>query len=558
MSFSALDLYYLVKELQVLVNARISQIYHPAKHTIILEVYSSKTGKKYLWLNVADSAILSDNKESRETPTSLCMYLRKYLNQGIITEITQRDFDRILEIKIRHKDTYILIAEFFSHGNLVITDEYHTILNCLEHQEWKDRAIKPRETYKSPPSQINPLTLSKEKISEIISTSDKENIVKTLAISLSLGGEYAETILALANIGKNKKSLTAEEILEIYDTIQKIKENKPEKIIKPKQEAQSKAKEIQLKKLSDILSIQNSRIQELKLEIDDSKQKGDLIYANYQETEQALNLKKKSITLNNKTILLDSKKSLADNAASYYELSKKSKKKLFGAEFASLETIKKIKALEVQNALFQESQSSKTQIEKAQLRTPEWYEKFHWFFSSSNFLCIGGKDATSNEIIIKKHAEKNDIVFHTESPGSPFFIIKNPENEIIDNLTLEETAIATASYSQAWKDSASIADVYYTKPEQLSKAEGMQKGMFIINGKKTYIKAVLKLAIANVNNQIIAGPLTAIKTKSQNYLTIIQGDLTKNELAKKIKSKLGGNLEEIERMLPNGKSRLEK
>ena len=39
-------------------------------------------------------------------------------------------------------------------------------------------------------------------------------------------------------------------------------------------------------------------------------------------------------------------------------------------------------------------------------RKQEWYEKFHWFFSSEDFLCIGGKDATSNEIIIKKHTEK--------------------------------------------------------------------------------------------------------------------------------------------------------
>ena len=49
----------------------------------------------------------------------------------------------------------------------------------------------------------------------------------------------------------------------------------------------------------------------------------------------------------------------------------------------------------------------------------EWYEKFHWFFSSEGFLCVGGKDATSNEVIIKKHLEKNDLVLHTDMAGSP-------------------------------------------------------------------------------------------------------------------------------------------
>ena len=54
----------------------------------------------------------------------------------------------------------------------------------------------------------------------------------------------------------------------------------------------------------------------------------------------------------------------------------------------------------------------------------EWYEKFRWFISSEGFLVIGGRDATSNEIVIKKHADKNDLVFHTDIKGSPFHLSK--------------------------------------------------------------------------------------------------------------------------------------
>ena len=28
----------------------------------------------------------------------------------------------------------------------------------------------------------------------------------------------------------------------------------------------------------------------------------------------------------------------------------------------------------------------------------EWYEKFRWFYSSEGFLCIGGRDSTTNDI----------------------------------------------------------------------------------------------------------------------------------------------------------------
>jgi predicted ribosome quality control (RQC) complex YloA/Tae2 family protein len=76
MAFSSLDLYYLVKELQDLINGKISQIYQPEKHVIIFEIYSSKTGKKFLRFNVSSSLELTDQKESIEKPLNFCMYLR--------------------------------------------------------------------------------------------------------------------------------------------------------------------------------------------------------------------------------------------------------------------------------------------------------------------------------------------------------------------------------------------------------------------------------------------------------------------------------------------------
>jgi len=35
-----------------------------------------------------------------------------------------------------------------------------------------------------------------------------------------------------------------------------------------------------------------------------------------------------------------------------------------------------------------------------------WFEKFHWFFTSENYLVISGKDAHQNEIIVKKYMDK--------------------------------------------------------------------------------------------------------------------------------------------------------
>ena len=96
-------------------------------------------------------------------------------------------------------------------------------------------------------------------------------------------------------------------------------------------------------------------------------------------------------------------KSVEENAGIYFDKAKKAKKKLKGAEEALEKSKKKLLKLEQEEDKFR-AEEEKKEIKKARKR--EWYEKFHWFISSEGFLCIGGKDATSNEIIIKKHTEK--------------------------------------------------------------------------------------------------------------------------------------------------------
>lgn len=40
------------------------------------------------------------------------------------------------------------------------------------------------------------------------------------------------------------------------------------------------------------------------------------------------------------------------------------------------------------------------------LRKAAWYERFHWFISSENYLVISGHDAQQNELIVKRYFRK--------------------------------------------------------------------------------------------------------------------------------------------------------
>ena len=122
-------------------------------------------------------------------------------------------------------------------------------------------------------------------------------------------------------------------------------------------------------------------------------------------------------------LLLD--KSIEENASVYYNNAKKFKKKKEGANIAIEIAKKKLEKLQKTA----KKEDDKEEITK-EIRKKEWYEKFRWFISSEGYLAIGGRDATTNEIIIKKHTEKNDIVLHTDMAGSPFFVIKVGKDKI--------------------------------------------------------------------------------------------------------------------------------
>ncbi len=244
---------------------------------------------------------------------------------------------------------------------------------------------------------------------------------------------------------------------------------------------------------------------------------------------------------------IDITKTIEQNAAAYYEKAKKAKRKIKGAE-TKIEEIKK-KILTIK------PKTEKKQLKKIVIKKKKWYEKFRWFISSEGFLCVGGRDATTNDILIRKYMDKGDLVFHTDIIGSPFFIVKS-EGKNIGEATIKEAAQATASYSRAWKHGVTLTEVYYIKPEQVKKELGLPKGTFMIHGKRTYEKPVLQLAIGIKDRQIIGGPVNSIISQTKNYLIIKQGDTKSSDLAKKIKSKLGGSLEDIQSFLPPGKGKI--
>lgn len=265
-------------------------------------------------------------------------------------------------------------------------------------------------------------------------------------------------------------------------------------------------------------------------------------------------------------VLFDLNKSVEENAGRYFEKAKKIKKKLKGALEALERSKKKLREWEKEEKEFLKKEQLRKEKKEREEKEKEKkkkkkYQKFHWFFSSEGFLCLGGKDATSNERIIKKQTSKGDLVFHTELAGAPFFVVKGGEKA--GEKTLKECAQVTACYSKAWKWGLRSVAVYCVKPEQVSKkaraGEYLTKGSFMIYGKRKYFYPSLEYCLGLKKGEIIGGAPTAVKKKTNNFVVLVPGKEKKSDLAKKIKAKLkGGDLEEIMRFLPSGGGEIKK
>jgi len=105
--------------------------------------------------------------------------------------------------------------------------------------------------------------------------------------------------------------------------------------------------------------------------------------------------------------------------------------------------------------------------------------KFRQFKTKSGTLVLAGKDAKNNEELIAQVGKDEDI-FHTEKPGSPFVNIKGKPKRG----DVKETAIFCASKSQDWRDNKKDVVVHRFKGKDIYKRKGMKLGTFGIKKRK--------------------------------------------------------------------------
>lgn len=616
-SLSGLDLIPLVKELQVLAGARIDKIYQPSRGEIIISI-SSKEGKYRLKLLTSGWVWLA--KEIGDMPVSPSAFassLRKHISNARITAIGQHGCDRIIEIHLEKNRTMRIVIELFGDGNLILLADDDNIISIMKRRKWKHRELKIGEKYRYPPEAFDPRTADFEKLRELMSGS-KGDIVRTLATKVNLGGDYAEEICRRAKIDKSVPASEAGiDILEaiwraIKDLLRELESNISPSIafenglpvtLTPialglDKDTVSKsfssfieaieeyAKHLPLEdegtevdqekeRVERKLKSQNEAVERLRQEIDIANRSAEYIFSNYDKIERIINemrdLKDSGgilpgaeiidssagrfrINIDDLQIILGWNKDARENAQGLYEAQKKMKSKLEGAERAIKETARQLEKLVKERSLREENAKKRTRRSKR-----EWYEHYRWFISSEGVLVIAGKDAKSNDQLIKKHLQPGDRYVHADIHGAPSVVVKAEDG--MTDATLEEAAIFSLSMSKAWNAQIGSGSGYWVKPEQVSKTpqsgEYLAKGAFVIRGKRNYFeKLEIKLAIGIRKDTdepiVMCGPVRAVEKNCKDIIEIEPGDISKEKVAKDLSERYSVGIEDIQSVLPPG------
>ncbi|MBE6485704.1 MAG: fibronectin-binding domain-containing protein [Methanosphaera stadtmanae] len=350
------------------------------------------------------------------------------------------------------------------------------------------------------------------------------------------------------------------------------------------------------------LKMQEESLQGFYKTIEDTQHKGDTIYAHYNDIQGILDVISKarlkyswkeissiikkskkeknvpelsmietvdkmgvlSLKLDDVVVQIDSNIGIPESAEKYYNKGKKAKRKINGVTEAIKNTKKEITRLENKKEIaIEELKEKQKPKEKRELK---WYEKIRWFISRDGYLVIGGRDANSNEQVVKKYSKNNDIYLHCDIHGAPSTIIQNNGDAEIPESTLYDAACFASSYSSAWSEGFSSYDSYWVTLDQVSKTpetgEYLKKGSFVIRGRKNFIRNVpvlIAIGIVDYDNdkRIMAGPVQCVEQMSENFVIVKPGFTKKERISKEILNKIDKNkvfgVDDIVRNLPSGK-----
>ncbi|MGD0637389.1 MAG: NFACT family protein [Nitrososphaerales archaeon] len=594
-SLSGLEVRVLVKELGGLSGGYVSNIHSLGESQIFRikksggEDVSLVVSPKYgAWITQAPAQTVTD-----EFTTSL----RQELLRLKLDSVSQYDLDRVMFFRFsRDVAALQLILELMPPGNIILTDASGRIMIALREAKGTQRSIVRGRLYAPPPqSRGSPERADEASLAE--SFAREKTVGRALGRGLSLPRRYVDEILARAALNQDDPTpLPAEKVRQVSgvvrDLIASLDTPSPSlvrsgDVLELMAVTPTRAEVVESATSMSVLA--DRAFSPLLLEEESEPEREENQQAREYEvtlqrleaqiaglTEKAAGLRQAALATRAATSAEEIAEALKGSAVPA-ALRAEARPDMPPAAVASLlfdgakgaeAEIRKIR--EVQATLAPRLRRAQRVTPKAKVRvvtrqSREWYEKFRWFFTTEGNLAVGGRDAQSNTILVKKHLIAGDVAYHADLFGSPFFILKGGELQTPDEI--RQVAKATVAFSSAWKTGLVAADAYWVSPEQVSTSapsgEFLAKGSFAIRGKKNFAtKNPVEIAVGlDSKGRIMAGPEEALIRLSRAHLTLVPSREKSSDTAKKVLFELkklygdemvASGVDDVMRVLPTG------
>ncbi len=618
---AGIELRFVLRELEELLPLRVEKVYQMADSLFSFKLGGgARRSELIAWLGGA-LYLSGYDWVKPKTPSSLAMGLRKRLKGARIVEVEQLKLERVASLRYEGEYSGWVHVELFGRGNLVLTDEEGVIVQLARPLKVRARELKRGVRYEHPPSDsVDPSGVDVDALMREMAAHRDSELWRFLTFRIGIGPPYAEEVAFAAGADLRSKLGEQEGLWERIarasaDLMARLsgpadptlyKERDvyvdfsafPLRVLAERYEAErvggrlnaaldtyltSRIVEEIARERGPAAPSEGLRKQmELKAKYEEEAARlralADEIFTRLAEVESILVEARKGrpaegvrldrgrgvviMRLSAGEAELDLRLSAAENASRLYERAKKLEHKA-----ARIEEILK----DLENRLSRPEPEYEVQVRRRKRRA--WYERFRWFLSSGGMLVVAGLDASTNRELVRRYMEPSDLFFHVDMPGGAVVIVKTGGADV-DEATLREAACYAASYSRAWKEGLSQADVFYVRGEQVSThappGTFLPKGSFYIVGKRGYLRGELRLEIGLMERKgeykLISRPPGAGGNLVLGY-EIAPGDLPKErattvlieslrDAARKRGVPAEIEVEDLQRLLPSGGVRI--
>jgi predicted ribosome quality control (RQC) complex YloA/Tae2 family protein len=616
--FTALDTLAVVREVRALDRTHVDKAFDLAEGGWSLALRARGEGRRELLLVPGRyAALLPFGSERSEELSPFARELRRLLTGATVDRVAEPAGERFLEVAFTRGDTsseLLLSLEMFGTGNVTVALDRKIVAVAFT-RRWAHRTVRVGADYLRPPVRADPWSLEAAGIEEIL-TRSRTDLTSTLAARLGLGGQLAEELVARMEVDGAEPSTRApaERAHSLRTVLAELRgelgdrptgflnsrdgvlvdatpyhsrrwegvagateERRPtfsdaareyfRAVVPIPPTPREVAATTRRKEIDRLIERQTQAIEELTKEVAELQAGAETVLSHYAEAEAAIERARASasggrevtVDLGGRLVVLGLSESPRESAQRLFEEAKRRTAKLAGARAALAETATRT----VVDPVAPDSGDRALPGTPPTSKKLFWFEKFRWFVSSEGAIVIAGRDAPSNDLVVRRNLKDGDFYLHADLHGAASVIVKRPTaGATVGESTLREAAQWAGCFSKAWRAGLASTTAFWVTPDQVSKAaasgEFVPRGAWVIHGTKHFVRdAPLEIALGTIQyegaERWTAAPESAVQSRGEVRVVLRPGEERERaDIERSLASSLGVTRSLLQSLLPAG------